>query len=441
MPTLTQPLLDALFSTDDGLREAAAQRLDIVGTGQMHYDDYLVEVTRALGTLGDRLALPKFHALLAHPDIRVQTNAAAGIAAIFPEEGGAILEILMEQNHRSTRCEVVRVLCDIEAPEIKRTLARALMTLYQGQHIIDPSDDWTRGLRWRMARALGRPSDSYAVPALTLAAGDTDLKVRGEALAALGRVRDSAALPTLIDGVDDPHWKVRRKAIVGLRLLGSEQVIEPIVRKLSDPEEDVVVAAIDALRLIGNPSVRPELVRVIGGKSDRAARAAATALLQDQSDVSMPMLLAGLSNSSSETRIAVVPILGAIGDVTAMPNLVTVLESDPEVPVQMAAARALGRLGSRSAVPHLVKCLESGAAWPVRRAAAVALGALGDSSAVAPLKRATRSGNAGLEKDAQMALVRMGEDVMVIGSPDGPAGTRPRAKRLLMKAGRFDLRL
>ncbi len=102
-------------------------------------------------------------------------------------------------------------------------------------------------------------------------------------------------------------------------------------------------------------------------------------------------------------------ILGAVGDVRAVPNLVEALKTD-DVVVGAAVLEALGVLGDAACVPWVVAALEH------RFCAVSACGALGklsDGRGVEALRRAVDDDDRTLALAAAQALVRLQEQGVV----------------------------
>lgn len=102
-------------------------------------------------------------------------------------------------------------------------------------------------------------------------------------------------------------------------------------------------------------------------------------------------------------------ILGAVGDVRAVPNLVEALKTDDPV-VGAAVIEALGALGDAACVPWLVAALEHRFCAV---AACAALGRLADGRGVEVLRRAVDDDDRALALAAAQALVRLQEQGVV----------------------------
>jgi HEAT repeat protein len=102
-------------------------------------------------------------------------------------------------------------------------------------------------------------------------------------------------------------------------------------------------------------------------------------------------------------------ILGAVGDVRAVPNLVEALKTDDAV-VGAAVIEALGQLGDAACVPWLLAAVEHRFCAV---AACAALGRLGDARSAEVLRRAVDDDDRALALAAAQALVRLQEQGVV----------------------------
>jgi HEAT repeat protein len=90
-----------------------------------------------------------------------------------------------------------------------------------------------------------------------------------------------------------------------------------------------------------------------------------------------------------DARLAAAQILGELGDVTASPILIQMLQEDPSAVVKAWAAQSLGTLRSREAIPVLSKTLTA-SQWQLRSTAAKALVTMNAESARPAMVEAMR---------------------------------------------------
>ena len=100
-------------------------------------------------------------------------------------------------------------------------------------------------------------------------------------------------------------------------------------------------------------------------------------------------------------------VLGLLDEMTACPELVACLSSSgPQV--RLAAARALGRLGMPQAADALIRCLVPAEEPEVRAAAAWALGRVLDPRAVAALAACLADPHYWVAHNAAQAMAQLG---------------------------------
>ena len=171
-----------------------------------------------------------------------------------------------------------------------------------------------------------------------------------------------------------------------------------VFETLRNRESDVQNAALDALKRIYQQADRKKLLnalkKAIKSKDNRDrhdAQWVLAALGKDHPEEIVPILIDLLEYKRRETRLNAIKALGAIGDESAIPVLVAVVNSgsakrkkdreDPEI--RGLAVEALGKIGG-TAVEKLVEIVENKGS-SMRVDAIQALEQLGDERAVKPL--------------------------------------------------------
>jgi len=118
---------------------------------------------------------------------------------------------------------------------------------------------------------------------------------------------------------------------------------------------------------------------------------------------------AHLNDVAPIVRAVAADLLGQLGAVTAVPDLVRVMGEDPDTAVRTSCARALGLVGSPQVRSALVGALD-GRQEPVLRAgAAGALGGLGDPRAVGALGASLQGDHDAVAAASAHALARCGD--------------------------------
>jgi HEAT repeat protein len=242
--------------------------------------------------------------------------------------------------------------------------------------------------------AIGAPAAESLIDLLT----DKDVNIRGNVAEALGRIRDPRAVKPLMALLDNEGWSSTRTPIVrALGKIGDAHCISRLVAELQSPRDECKMEAMEALSETRNSSAVEPLIGVLGDKEWTVRRSTAWALEK-------------------------------MGDVRAIPPLVSSALTDPEIEMRGTAAKALHTLGwqpdslsmkvdlafalrdwdelvklGAAAVNRLVVELQ-GTEYELRVEAARALGRIGDARAVQPLSAALRDSHSNLANAAATAL-------------------------------------
>jgi HEAT repeat protein len=208
--------------------------------------------------------------------------------------------------------EIVRGLVDlagrlsVHVPEIPNRLAK-----------LATSDDLP-AVRLRSLQILRDLSPDLARETSLQAITDSVAEVRLEAALVLGRLDVVAG----VAGLETAEARLRVRALRHLLEHRSEEVVDAVLDKL------------------------------ISSREYSAIRAAARGLGPDHRAAAAPLARI-LPRVDSETAVVLAESLGGIGDASAEPALLSLLERD-EPAVQVAAARALGQAGTARAVEPLL---------------------------------------------------------------------------------------
>ena len=272
------------------------------------------------------------------------------------------------------------------------------------------------------------------VPDLLRLVGDPGAAVRYRAAQALGRVGLGDGVPALIAALSDPEPDVRSMAAFGLGLLGDPAAAEPLIAALQDASPMVQARAADALVRLPAPDAA-EAIRAM------AAEHVTVAYDVDPDEPGHPL------SPRVEAFRSAVHALAALGDFDALASVVLTESGDPLLwwwPVAdslaragdpraagalrtlagvggtigvATAARGLGALGDPSAIPVLVELLDPDRRDPrVVVSAVQALGAIGDAGAGPALRELLRTPD--LDPHLLIALVHA---LAAVDAPDAVA--------------------
>ena len=248
-----------------------------------------------------------------------------------------------------------------------------------------------------------------ATPDLLRLARDPAGPVRYRAVQAIGRSGLPEGGPALREALSDPEPDVRAVAAFGLGLLGDPSATEPLIAALEDPSPLVQARAAHALGRLPAPAAA-------GAVQAMAAAHVTVAYDVDPDELRYPL------SPRVEAFRSGVGALAALGDFDALASVVLTESGDPLLwwwPVADALARVgdpraaaplrtlagvggtigvamaaggLGALGDASAVPALVELLDRNRRDPrVVLSAVRALGAIGDAGAAPALRDLLRT--------------------------------------------------
>ena len=254
---------------------------------------------------------------------------------------------------------------------------------------------------------LSRPPS--ATPDLLRLIEDPSAAIRRRSAAAIGRVRLAEGVPALVSALSDPHMEVREIAAFGLGLIGDLEAIDPLVETLRDVSPVVQGRAAQALGMLGAKDT-------LGAIQSMVAMHVTEAYAVDPEDLGYPLTprieafrsgLYALAALGSYDALAatilteegdpvlwwwpVAYALSQVDDLRAADPLKTLVGIQGSIGVAIAAA-GLGALGDTSALPVLVELLD-----PRRRDARVvttavrALAEIGDEKAAPALRRLLRT--------------------------------------------------
>jgi len=214
-----------------------------------------------------------------------------------------------------------------DAAAVRRDSAKALGVLRAKQAVPGLTaaiQDIDVKTRLEVVRALGRIGGERAVDALILAARDEHVGVREEIISVLGRAKDRRAVGVLLEAMESDYTRHRIGAAAALGTMGDRRATKPLIRVLQDDSNDLVrLFAAGALGELRDPA---------------ACKALRAALTEDP---------------SMRVRGSVAQALGLLRDKQAVDLLIETVGAGAESPVGSAAA-ALGFIGDRRAIPALV---------------------------------------------------------------------------------------
>ncbi len=186
--------------------------------------------------------------------------------------------------------------------------------------------------------------------------------------------------------------------------LSEKRDVNGLIKALNYKDESIRSEAVSALAKIGDKSAVPPLIAILENQQEPPSlRCSAIRALAELGDASaVSPLTAALKSRVLDIRREVIEALGKIGTERVIEPLIVALQND-EADVRQRAAVVLGNSADSRAVEPLIVALQDDTAG-VRQRAAVALGNSADSRAVEPLIVALQDDTAGVRQSAAVAL-------------------------------------
>ena len=222
----------------------------------------------------------------------------------------------------------------------------------------------------------------------------------------------------LVEALNDVDEDTRFYVVWALEWMGSEAqgAVPALIQLLSDKDDGVRQAAASVL----GTTAQPKFADIMLPLDDLLTPLRKPALNQANhpAQPAVPILIKmlGDEDENDSVHVAAARTLGRVGDVTAVPVLITSL-NDRNDQVRSTAASALGEIGNsaQTAVPTLINMLTMEAHDKVRRDVVLGLAGIGTPDALNALIEAIFNDESRLvRKEAVLGLSRIGEPDEII---------------------------
>jgi len=240
---------------------------------------------------------------------------------------------------------------------------------------------------------------------------------RADAASALGALRnDAEAIAALGEAAQhDPFWGVRAEALRALGKIDGADAEKQVLPGLNDQKpwvREVAVRTLGSFKQDQDVAVR--LTDLAAHDSAYRVRAAALRTLGEvKAPNAFDVLTAAVTSESPDgiLRDAALSSFGTLGDVRAVPTLVSWSVPGKPINSREEAISALGELDKKDpAITRTIVSYLHDSHFDVRLTAILALGARGDASAAAPLEEMRKNGELTMGEgpylDAALSLLK-----------------------------------
>ena len=197
-------------------------------------------------------------------------------------------------------------------------------------------------------------------------------EVRRLAARALGAMDAKEGTPLLVRALGDSDWRVRKEAVSSAQVMKPRAFVLATLEGLLDRKEDIGLrnAAVLALRALG-PDAVAVATRAFDALDADGRKLAVEVLVGTQDEGALAVLSRALSDPDENVRIAAVEALASVSGWTSLARelLTSLLAEDLPTELRLACLRSLAALGASLPLSVVEPCLDE----PLLRSAAVRL--------------------------------------------------------------------
>jgi len=331
-------LADALAAQGNRARALAMYKAILDAPGHLRLGALI-----GLGRAGGVDELPVLFQALSDGDAETRGAALYALGLLPPE----VATKAITQKAAATpevKVGLIRVLLERRDPAVLPTLVAAAS---------DPSES----VRIAACEGMGSLGDPQAVPTLLAAMSRAEGRELTAATEAIGSIRGEAVDKALIGALKDP-----KLCLHAVRLLAARKTAAAVPALLAvarDEDPELRIEAVKGLgAFAGEPALAPLVKQLVATVDTRERNAIARALAAIIPRVADPAartkpILSALRTAPPETRLVLVPLLGACGTPDALEALRKSLV-DAHLEVGDAAFRTLAQWPTAEAAPDLL---------------------------------------------------------------------------------------
>ncbi len=340
--------IELLQSGDPLKKRAAATALGKTGSPEaltplikaLVDDDHFVRsmAARALGSLGDRRAVPALISLLQDTQDKVRSAALLALAKL--KDPRSVPALVKELKLGQEAAAVA--LGQMKARKALKPLAYVMLWKAASKEV-----------RCKSAWALGQLGHKQAIKPLVKALAIEDRAMRAAAADALVEL-DKVAVKQLIALAKTQKHANHEGIIVILGEIGDARAVPALMVAAGHKDPKVRAAALTAAAAIDGAGAEVELVRGLGDKDVVVRRAAVAGLARECTTAAIgPLSKVVKKDKDTAVRRLAVTALGKLADRRGLPALVHALQKDPDADARFAAVTAMYRVRHRGMIPAL----------------------------------------------------------------------------------------
>jgi CheY-like chemotaxis protein/HEAT repeat protein len=230
---------------------------------------------------------------------------------------------------------------------------------------------------------------------------EDDIPILMQAVKSLGMFRLKETLTSFGSLINHPDSELKRAAIFAIANIGGKESVDQLKSFVTD-EEETCKMAIEAIAEIQDAYSLSTLTYFLKSKNT-IARDTAIDQIMKLGIKAVPILTEAFENAEADYMVHLITTLGYIGDTTAVPSIIEIINTQPkDANIRQAAYEAMERLPSKKSAI----CLAQGLQDPVesvRMSAARAIDKNLSKALVAGLKNIVRE----CTKDSQNAVAAL----------------------------------
>ncbi len=294
---------------------------------------------------------------------------------------------------------------DISNPELNETLYELILDKSYGNtdFVLKYIHQDHRKSRLVYLKATGDLMLKDAAPELAkILQQEADKEILIATVKALGALRLAQYLPTIASVMADPDMEIKQSAIYAMAEMGEKSAVDQLFKVITGHDESDLLA-IEALAGIQDQHALNCLATLLDSTHTHIRDAAIDQLIEIGKKA-VPTLTTATRNAEADYMIHLVTTLGYIGDQSALPTLLDIINVKPKDPnIRQALYEALERLPSTKSAISLANGLQDGIE-AVRMSAARAVDKNLSKVLVAGLKNIVRQEDEGA-RGAVAALI------------------------------------